>query len=90
MNTQPLPNPAEAAGIEATELLPDFASKYQADGLVTSEYVPHDRADRILKGNADIAVSERGTARPDTRSCTLPIYPLQRDLPQLRRTGGAA
>ena len=46
--------------------------------------------DRILKGNADIAVSERGTARPDTRSCTLPIYPLQRDLPQLSHTGGAA
>jgi hypothetical protein len=44
----------------------------------------------ILTGNAGIAVSERGTFTPDTQYCTLPIYPLQRDLPQLRRTGGAA
>lgn len=54
------------------------------------EGTEHLGTDRISKGNADIAVSERGTARPDTRSCTLPIYPLQRDLPQLSHTGGTA
>ena len=58
-----------------------------AAGLEVTE---HFGTDRILKGNAGIAVSERGTFSPDTQHCTLPIYPLQRDLPQLRRTGGAA
>ena len=54
------------------------------------EVTEHLGTDRILTGNTDIALSERGTPRPDARHCTLPIYPLQRDLPQLRRNGGAA
>lgn len=38
---------------------------------------------QILTGNADIACSERATPAPDQSTCTLPIYPLQHDLPQL-------
>lgn len=54
------------------------------------EVTEHLGTDRIIKGNADIAVSERSTFTRDPEYCTLPIYPLQRDLPQLRRNGGAA
>ena len=49
------------------------------------EVTEHLGTDRILKGNADIAQSESAGPIADKRTCTLPIYPLQRDLP-----GGAA
>ena len=67
-------------------------SSLQASPTAVSgiEVTEHLGTDRIIKGNAGIAVSERGTFTPDTQYCTLPIYPLQRDLPQLRRNGGAA
>jgi hypothetical protein len=49
-------------------------------GLGVTEYRG---LDQILTGNADIACSERAAPAPDDRTCKLPIYPLQNDLPQL-------
>lgn len=50
-----------------------------APGLEVTEYRG---LDLILTGNADLAC-ERGTPAPDPDTCTLAIYPLPRDLPQL-------
>lgn len=47
-------------------------------GLEVTEYRG---LDLVLTGNADL-VCERGTPTPDTRTCTLPIYPLPSQLPQ--------
>lgn len=55
------------------------------------EATEHVGTDRILKGNADIAHSESAAPIADARTCTLPMYPLQRDLPPPPpRYGGAA
>ena len=64
-----------------------YVCAFALEGLEVTE---HTGTRDILTGNTDIALSQRGTLSPDKRHCTLPVYPLQRDLPQLRRTGGAA
>lgn len=50
-------------------------------GLEATEYTG---LHLIQTGNSDI-VCERGTPVPDTRTCTLPIYPQPSQLPQWGR-----
>ncbi len=67
-------------GIQTAEPVPAIV----AENLSTSgfELTEYRGLDQILTGNADIANSDRGTPTPDTRTCTLPMYPQQSDLPQ--------
>ena len=92
-NSLPLEATVKSAYVCALGSAGDSSAKSAyvcAFALEGVEVTEHTGTENILTGNTDIAVSQRGTFSTDTRHCTLPIYPLQRDLPQLRRNGGAA
>lgn len=56
-----------------------------APGLEVTEHIG---TDEVITGNADIAISERGTSTPKNEY-TLPIYPTPHDLAEIRtRTEG--